>query len=681
MIVTWDAVGYYEVKGDKVNTFQIIISNGADPIIGIGNNVAFYYDDMQWTTGDASGGAGGFEGSPATVGVNKGDGVNYIQVGRFNVPGSAYDGPGGANDGVDYLDGKCFSFNVSSAENIPPIASNLPANNTINLQVGEAASYTIEFIGPEVGQSVTTDVNTSGLCNTTASVTNGVISTVNLQLTAAECNIGSSTITLTATDDGSPVKTTIITLQVNITGGCNSVGGTATATSSSVCSGFGTTIDLTGQAGNIQWQMSTDNISWTDIPGETSATLNTGNLTTTTYYQAKLTESGCDPAYSSVATVSVTPAPVGGTAIAASASVCSGSGTTISLTGQIGNIQWQKSTDNSTWTDIPEETGTTLNTGNLTVKTYFQAKLTNSDCDPAYSSVATVDINQLPLVTISTATTVVLALQNVALTSSAGASYQWSTGATTQTTVINPPLGTTPYSVTVTDVNGCSNSGTIQILGYVIVAGLNVEGPINICVKTAPPTQTTLTLPITMTVTNGAAPYTYTWSYKAPNSTSYKPIGTNAVKIGQVTFKPVANSPTLEITGTKGNFNGLQGYLVQLTVTDVNGLTGSAQTLLDGSCSLSNARQGTISAEMVQVQVYPNPVTEFIQIEIQGLSVPAKVRLYDLQGRMRGNWSIEPEDGTGHLKAGISELPEGIYLISIETSEGVLFRQRVLKQL
>lgn len=42
----------------------------------------FLYADgeIQWTTGDASGGANGMGGTPAQVGFNAGDGVNYAAV-------------------------------------------------------------------------------------------------------------------------------------------------------------------------------------------------------------------------------------------------------------------------------------------------------------------------------------------------------------------------------------------------------------------------------------------------------------------------------------------------------------------------------------------------------------------------------------------------------------------------
>ena len=77
-VVTWDNVGYYNSNDDLLNTFQVILTDGSDPLIGLGNNVCFSYGDMQWTTGDASYGEGGFGGVPATVGANKGDALLLV---------------------------------------------------------------------------------------------------------------------------------------------------------------------------------------------------------------------------------------------------------------------------------------------------------------------------------------------------------------------------------------------------------------------------------------------------------------------------------------------------------------------------------------------------------------------------------------------------------------------------
>jgi hypothetical protein len=73
MAVAWVNVGHFSYVGsDKVNTFQVIISNGMGTIAGTQqNNACFCYGDMQWATG----GENGFGGTPATVGANKG--VSY----------------------------------------------------------------------------------------------------------------------------------------------------------------------------------------------------------------------------------------------------------------------------------------------------------------------------------------------------------------------------------------------------------------------------------------------------------------------------------------------------------------------------------------------------------------------------------------------------------------------------
>ncbi len=111
-IVRWKNVGYYYKQSDKLNDFQLILSNSLDTLIPGGNNLQFCYGDMQWTTGSASGGVSGFGGVPSTAGVNKGDGVEYMQVGRFDQAGLVYDGGYGANDGVDWLDNKTVIMNT-----------------------------------------------------------------------------------------------------------------------------------------------------------------------------------------------------------------------------------------------------------------------------------------------------------------------------------------------------------------------------------------------------------------------------------------------------------------------------------------------------------------------------------------------------------------------------------------
>jgi hypothetical protein len=115
-----------------------------------------------------------------------------------------------------------------------------------------------------------------------------------------------------------------------------SVGGIATATDVSLCENNNTSITLTGYTGRIQWQQSADGTTgWANViggSGETTDTYITPDLTTKTYYRAKLTSGNCTLEYSTTAEVTVNPLP---TLASASqlAPVCEGVAATINLTG------------------------------------------------------------------------------------------------------------------------------------------------------------------------------------------------------------------------------------------------------------------------------------------------------------------------------------------------------------
>lgn len=81
IIVTWDAVGYYGSHADLLNSFQLVL-RGPDYNIPVGEGaIGFFYKGMQWETGDASGGSGGFGGTPAAVGFGDGSGNGEVLAG------------------------------------------------------------------------------------------------------------------------------------------------------------------------------------------------------------------------------------------------------------------------------------------------------------------------------------------------------------------------------------------------------------------------------------------------------------------------------------------------------------------------------------------------------------------------------------------------------------------------
>lgn len=73
LVVTWDQVGFFPSNSTLTNTFQLVLIDRADT--GAGNfDIEFRYEDINWTTGNASGGSGGLGGNPAQAGFSSGNG-------------------------------------------------------------------------------------------------------------------------------------------------------------------------------------------------------------------------------------------------------------------------------------------------------------------------------------------------------------------------------------------------------------------------------------------------------------------------------------------------------------------------------------------------------------------------------------------------------------------------------
>jgi hypothetical protein len=122
--VTWDGVhgvGYYYYGVDKLNKFQLLVVDRSD--VGAGDfDIYFNYDQIQWETGDASGGSGGLGGYSARAGYSNGTDAAY------ELPGSAINGAfldGGPNALAEhsnleqFLAGR-YLFEVRNGEVEPP---------------------------------------------------------------------------------------------------------------------------------------------------------------------------------------------------------------------------------------------------------------------------------------------------------------------------------------------------------------------------------------------------------------------------------------------------------------------------------------------------------------------------------------------------------------------------------
>jgi polygalacturonase len=326
---------------------------------------------------------------------------------------------------------------------------------------------TVNAAGPITGLT-TVCANQTGVSYTTPNVTgaSGYAWTVPA---GASITAGANTTNITVTFGTTPGNVIVTPTNACATGTPStnavtvspaSAGGTVSASASSLCLGGSVTLTNTGYTGTIQWETATNGGSYSSISGATGATYVTPNLTNTTssnviyYYYAAVTSGVCSTANSTTNAITVSPAPVGGTATAAINNLLSGLSTTITLSGDTGTIQWQGSVDDVNFTNISGATGATYVTPNLTNTTstnitYYYTVVTTGACSSSTSSVAAVTVSTGPSITAGPTNAAVWsgATTNFAVTAAGTSlSYAWYQNANlgwgSAWTVVNETNGT-----------------------------------------------------------------------------------------------------------------------------------------------------------------------------------------------------------------------------------------------
>ncbi|MEO0405321.1 MAG: hypothetical protein AAF193_10650, partial [Bacteroidota bacterium] len=182
------------------------------------NNVQLCYLDMGWAHGDV-GGNGGFNGP--TAGVNGADAATSVdpglQFGRFNINNSQYDGPGGAIDGINWLDNKQFDFSVAGANaNIPPIASFDAGCDTITVCLNDTLDLGMSFLSPEAGQITTISAENDVIGYEVIDIENNNTAILDAIFVGSMDNLGVSSLTISATDDGEPAGVTELNIFIEV---------------------------------------------------------------------------------------------------------------------------------------------------------------------------------------------------------------------------------------------------------------------------------------------------------------------------------------------------------------------------------------------------------------------------------------------------------------------------------
>src|SRR5664280_2785349 len=194
-------------------------------------------------------------------------------------------------------------------------------------------------------------------------------------------------------------------------------------------------------------------VNLTSSPGTTylwsnGATTQSINITTSGSYTVKVTNaSGCQSAASAATIVTVNALPATPTITAGGPTTfCNGSSITLTSSAEASYL----------WSN-----GASTQSINITTAGSYSVRVKNaSGCQSATSVATIVTVNALPATPTITAggPTTFCAGGSVTLTSSAGSTYLWSTGATTPT--INVTIGGI-YTVRVTNANGCQSEQSV----------------------------------------------------------------------------------------------------------------------------------------------------------------------------------------------------------------------------
>lgn len=267
----------------------------------------------------------------------------------------------------------------------------------------------------------------------------------------------STNVTYTVTTSGGCFVITTADDTVNLSVGPPPVAGTPQAFPTSLCSGQSSWVVLSGQgAGTIQWQVSTNGITWFNI-GTNNDSLNTGPLASSLFYHAIVTGSGwpgsgCGSSTSPPVQVTVNQSPVADAG--QNTSVCSGGCTNLTGTGGV-TYNWMPGNLSGSTVNVCPPSSTTYTL-------YITDSNGCSDSDMVTVNISMPVVNASPSVSICSGNSTVLVASG-----SPGQTYSWQpSGSLTGANTANPtatPTTTTTYTVTATNIFGCTAVDSVLV--------------------------------------------------------------------------------------------------------------------------------------------------------------------------------------------------------------------------
>jgi hypothetical protein len=110
--------------------------------------------------------------------------------------------------------------------------------------------------------------------------------------------------------------------------------------------------------------------------------------------------------------------------------------------------------------------------------------------------------------------------------------------------------------------------------------------------------------------------------------------------------------------------------LGNMVVNKTNGIT-STYALSDirymNFTNLTTIASLSGGKESEDIKLYPNPVVDHLQISFKSIKAgKASVQIFDLDGKVLLQQTINIQDGTNNSIISVSELPEGLYILHLQ---------------
>lgn len=332
-------------------------------------------------------------------------------------------------------------------------------------------------------------------------------------------------------------------LQSKVAGQCPVVPGSL-GTDQTVCAGTNGNITNTGRNGPIDhWEYSfTGGDPWGYI-SETYETLNFENIQQTTWFRALIKNPGCED-YCPPVKITVDQPSVAGT-ISGATEVCTGSSTTLTLSGQTGStIAWEESVNNIGWSALPALNNQTVVSVNPAPAGphYYRARVNNGVCPAETALEKEITVNPASVGGTLSGSDSVCSQYNggtLSLSGQTGAVVRWESSATghspwtsinhTSTDYALGVLNHTQYYRAIVKSGACAEtaSATAGIVVFPAPAGGIVLGSSSYCKDNAEGS---------LVLTNFTGTISR-WEYSVNNQASWVPV------YGAQTFEYIFSNP------------------------------------------------------------------------------------------------------------------------------------------